>query len=691
MFLATLVVLAVLGAYWAGSRHGQRQAGGNEAAGGRQILYYVDPMNPAHTSDKPGKAPCGMDMEPVYADVAGASGSSDQAEPMPPGTIKVSLEKQQLIGVRIAPVEQKPLSDTMRLLGRVAADETRVYVINATIDGWITKAGPQASGTFVKKDETLASFYSSEFLSAGNALLYALSSKDRILTNSYQNAGRQSQLAQFEINLKQYADSLRYLGMSEVQLEEMVRTRKYMENVYIVSPADGFVISRNVSDGQRFEKGTELYRIADLSRVWILADVFEKEARLLPANLQARVSLPEQNKTFTAALTETLPQFDGVSRTLKLRFEAENPEFVLKPDMFVDVELPVTLPESLVVPAEAVLDAGLRKTVYVDRGNGFFEPRAVQTGAQLGNQVQILHGLKAGERIVVSGNFLLDSESRMKLAAAGVHGASAIDPICGMAVDEVKARAANRLSQYQGRTYYFCSDGCKERFDADPAKCLAKDESPAVTMVAMDSQEARDPVCGMKVDVAEAKAAKLTSGHQGQIYFFCNEGCKKRFDADPAKCLAKAKSRSMTMATSESKEATDPVCGMKVDVAEAKAAKLTSEHQGKMYFFCNDGCKKKFDAAPASFLKMAGQEQHRDMPTAHAMAAGEMAKQPAMAASAPATARDPVCGMKVNVAKATAAHRVSSFEGKNYYFCNDGCKAEFDAKPKEYLKETASK
>jgi Cu(I)/Ag(I) efflux system membrane fusion protein len=565
-------------------------------------------MNPAHTSDKPGKAPCGMDMEPVYADATLGTGSGPESASLPAGTIKVSLEKQQLIGVRVAPVERKPLSHSMRLLGRVAADETRIYRINATIDGWITKAGPQASGTYVKKDETLATFYSSEFLSAGNALLFALSSKDRVQTNSYQNAGRQSQLAQFEINLKQYADSLRNLGMGEVQLEEMIRTRKYMENVNIVSPADGYVLARNVSDGQRFDKGTELYRIADLSRVWILADVFEKEARLLPPRLQARVSLPEQNKVFMATLTQTLPQFDGVSRTLKLRFEADNPDIVLKPDMFVDVELPITLPEALVVPAEAVLDAGLRKTVFVDRGNGFFEPRVVQTGAQLGNEVQILHGLTAGERIVVSGNFLLDSESRMKLAAAGVHGASATDPVCGMTVDETKARAAGRVSQHQGQAYYFCNDGCKKQFDADPAKYLAKAKPAAMTMAAVDPKEATDPVCGMKVDAAEAKAAKLCSEHQGKMYFFCNEGCRRRFEADPAKYLAKAKAPAMTMAMSEPKEAADPVCGMKVDVAEAKAAKLCSEHEGKMYFFCNEGCRKQFDANPGKYLKTAGSQ-----------------------------------------------------------------------------------
>jgi len=418
LVLTALLLVAVAAAFWTGLRQGRSHADSRSAAEGRQVLYYVDPMNPAHTSDKPGKAPCGMDLEPVYADVASRTALPAGDEPMPPGIIKVSLERQQLIGVRVAPVERKPLSHAIRLLGKVAADETRIYVVNATIDGWITKAGPQSSGTYVKKDETLATFYSSEFLSAGHALLFALNSQDRVRTNANDTPARQSQLAQFEINLKQYADSLRYLGMGERQLEEMIRTRKYMENINIVSPADGFVLARNVSDGQRFEKGTELFRIADLSQVWILADVFEKEARLLPPKLQARVSLPEQDKLFVATLTQTLPQFDGVSRTLKLRFEAENPDFILKPDMFVDLELPVSLPESLVVPAEAVLDAGLRKTVFVDRGNGFFEPRVVQTGAQLGNQVQILHGLKPGEQIVISGNFLLDSESRMKLAAA---------------------------------------------------------------------------------------------------------------------------------------------------------------------------------------------------------------------------------------------------------------------------------
>ncbi len=539
--LYLVVVLAlVAAAYWAGARRGQQNAGAHPARDARRILYYVDPMNPAHTSDKPGKAPCGMDMEPVYADAVLGTASGSELAALPAGTIKVAPEKQQLIGVRIAAAEKKALLHNLRLLGKVATDETRSYRINATVDGWITKTMPVSSGSFVRKNETLAGFYSPEFLSAGQALIFALSSKDRVQTTGQETPGQQSQLAQFDINLKQYADALKNLGMGDLQIQEMIKTRKYMENVDITSPADGFILQRNVSDGQRFDRGTELFRIADLSRVWIVVDVFERDASLVHADQPVKVELPTQGKTFAATVSKTLPQFDNVTRTLKLRLEADNPDFILKPDMFVDVELPLSLAETVVVPAEAVLDAGLRQTVFVDRGNGYFEPRNVHLGSRAGDQVQVAQGLMPGERIVVSGNFLLDSESRMKLAAAGVHGASAIDPVCGMTVDESKAKAASRLSSYQAQTYYFCNDGCKKRFDAEPAKYLAKVKLPTAAMAASESTDAKDLVCGMKVDKADAKADKLTSEHQGQLYFFCNETCKQKFDAEPGKYLGAA-------------------------------------------------------------------------------------------------------------------------------------------------------
>jgi membrane fusion protein, copper/silver efflux system len=542
LYLAVILVL-VAGAYWAGSHRSQQNAAVHPPGDARKVLYYVDPMNPAHTSDKPGKAPCGMDMEPVYADALGAPGATADLASLPPGTIKVTPEKQQLIGVRVATAEKKALRHNLRLLGKVATDETRIYRINATIDGWITTTMPVSAGSLVRKDETLAGFYSPEFLSAGQALIFALSSKDRIQTTGQETPGQQSQLAQFEINLKQYGDALRNLGMGERQIQEMIKTRKYIENVDITSPADGFILQRNVSAGQRFEKGTELFRIADLSRIWIIVDVFERDASVVQSDQPVKAELPNQGKTFTATVSKTLPQFDNISRTLKLRLEADNADFTLKPDMFVDVELPLSLAEAVVVPAEAVLDQGLRQTVFVDRGNGYFEPRNVHLGSRIGDQVQVVQGLTPGERIVVSGNFLLDSESRMKLAATGVHGTPLSDPVCGMTVDEGKARAAKRVAEYQGQTYGFCSDGCKKRFEAEPAKYLAKAKDPTMDMGTAEPKETKDLVCGMKVDVAEAKAAKLSSEHQGKTYYFCNEFCKKQFDARPEKYLMAAGSK----------------------------------------------------------------------------------------------------------------------------------------------------
>ena len=168
-----------------------------------------------------------------------------------------------------------------------------------------------------------------------------------------------------------------------------------------MAPETGFIVARNVSPGQQFEKGFEWYRIADLSKVWILADLYGMEARHFRPGMSVKVSLPDQGKSFPARVSNVLPQFDPSTRTLKLRLETDNPGFTLRPDMFVDVELPVQMPPALTVPADAILDSGLKKTVFVDRGNGFFEPREVKTGWRLGNRVEILQGLSAGERIAL--------------------------------------------------------------------------------------------------------------------------------------------------------------------------------------------------------------------------------------------------------------------------------------------------
>jgi multidrug efflux pump subunit AcrA (membrane-fusion protein)/YHS domain-containing protein len=211
-----------------------------------------------------------------------------------------------------------------------------------------------------------------------------------------------------------------------------------------------------------------------LSRVWILADIFENESEYLRPGRNVKISLPNQGKTFHAKVSDVLPQFDPATRTLKVRLEADNPGYALRPDMFVDIDLPISLPPVISVPADAVLDSGLRKTVFVERETGFFEPREVETGRRIGNRIEIVKGLTPGERIVLSGNFLIDSESRLELAAAGMVGTLSKDPVCGENVSVNKAEKAGRRSSYKGINYYFSSDRCKEQFDSDPERYIRK-------------------------------------------------------------------------------------------------------------------------------------------------------------------------------------------------------------------------
>ena len=458
--LVGAAILILLTGFMAGSHYSKRHEA-TAGAGGRTAVYYVDPMNPAHTSPVPGMAPCGMKMEPVYADEVGDYPDSSLA----PGTVRVTPRKQQLIGVRTATVEKAPFTYTFRALGKVAVDETRIFRLNAAIDGWIREVGDNSTGSVVQKGETLAVFYSPEFLSAQQAYIYAVSALDRFQASDTEPP---SQLQITRANMQQYIDSLRNLGMSDQQIEELGKSRQYTEIIRMVAPATSFVLARNISTGQRFDKGTEWYRLADLSRIWVLVDLYENEADYIRPGEKVRVRQPYQRKVVQGTVSHVLPQFDPTTRTLKVRLEVDNPDFALRPDMFMDVDFCVTCAEAISIPADAILDSGLRKTVFVDRGGGFFEPRVVETGWRLGDRVQILKGLAPGDKIVVSGNFLIDSESRMKLAAAGLKGDIGNDVVCGKLVDERQAASEGRSGQYHGKSYFFCSEGCQQQFQQDP-------------------------------------------------------------------------------------------------------------------------------------------------------------------------------------------------------------------------------
>jgi Cu(I)/Ag(I) efflux system membrane fusion protein len=434
-----------------------------------------------------------------------------------------------LTGIQTDEVQVAPASDLMRVPGRITVDESRLFRIIAAADGWIVKMGKNFAGTAVKRNEILASYYTPNMIVSQQNLLYALGRSDQLQKT---DVVLSIQRASLPLNLESALDTVRSLGMNDIQIQEIQRTRQYASEIFIYSPVAGYVISRNVSPEQRFDKGAELYGIADINHVWVLTDIFEKDREFLDPGTMATVNY--RGRKLHARKTNVLPRFDTQSRTLKTLFEVANPDSILLPDMFVDVELQVEKPAALTVPVDAVVDSGRRKTVYVERASGVFEPRMVETGWRLGDRIQIINGLKPGERIVVSGNFLIDSESRMKLAAktsAALEDEKNMvkDLVCGMDVDPESP--TTRRTQYKGKTYYFCAEMCKKSFEAHPEKYTQK-------AALAEAETAKDPVCGMDVDPKSPDTLKTQ--YRGETYYFCAEACKKSFETNPGKYIHKA-------------------------------------------------------------------------------------------------------------------------------------------------------
>ena len=463
-----VVSILLLGsAFAAGTWYQHRSAQARGGASDRKVLYYVDPMHPAYRSDKPGIAPdCGMQLEPVYAD-GGPAEAVAGGSPRPVGAVRVSPEQQQLLGVRVGVVEKGATTQAVRLFGRVTPDESRVYTLNAALEGSIREVSAVTTGSQVRKDQWLASFFSYDARTPLQAYITALDVQDLDPAGLKRVDVRIAAGATAATSAEFSLERLRSFGMSTRQIAEVKRTRRIPLTIGIHAPADGFVIARNVSLGQKFDRGAEWYRIANLDKVWIVADVLADEAAHLRPGSRALVTIPNQPTKLTAVASEVLPQFDPATRTLKVRLVADNPGFALRPDMFVDVEFPVERPAAVTIPVDALIDSGLRRTVFVERGPGQLEPRAVETGWRSGDRVEVVSGLEPGERIVTSGTFLVDSESRLKAAAAGVHGAASTDPVCGMEVDEAKAKAAGKTLQHGGKTYFFCSEQCMGKFQGE--------------------------------------------------------------------------------------------------------------------------------------------------------------------------------------------------------------------------------
>ena len=407
-FYGVLLVAALAVGFGFGRHRSSRSPARTDTA--RQPLFYVDSMHPSYRSDKPGIAPdCGMQLTPVYAEELG--GQFALPVDAGSGAVHIAPAAQQRYGIRVSPVGVGSGHETAHMFGRVAVDETRVYRINLGTDGYVKETHGDAVGTRVRKDQHLASVYSPEFLTVAGGYL---SANERAPSGAMGAARENIAPTANAASAQARADRLRNLGMSDSQIDELSKSRKIPEDVYVVSPADGFIVARTISPGLRFERHTDLYTIADLRRVWILAQVSGNEAQGLRPGTVAKVILPGTGEMLKARVSDALPEVDAVTHTTTLRLEAENPTFKLRPNMFVDVELPVRHSAGLTVPADAVVDSGLQKRVFVETSEGTFEPREVQTGWHHDDEVQVVAGLKAGEMVATAGTFLIESESKLQ-------------------------------------------------------------------------------------------------------------------------------------------------------------------------------------------------------------------------------------------------------------------------------------
>lgn len=412
-------------------------------AGVDKKALYRCPMHPNYISDKPGDCPiCGMRLIPFEepqksrgseqhpGHIGGeekAGGREGHARPgtqevggeeSPPGTVMITPEKQQLIGVKFGEVKYLPLSKIIRTVGRVTYNETKIARVHTKIDGWIEKVFVDFTGKLVRKGDPLISIYSPELVSTQQEYLLALKAKKYLSDNPIKEISSGAD-SLYEATKKR----LLLWDVTENQVRELESRGTPAKAVTLYSPIDGFVLTRNAFEKQRITPDTELYAIADLSTIWVLADIYEYEVPMIKLGQTATMTLPYfPGETFKGKVTYIYPQLDNMTRTLKARLEFENHEIKLKPDMYANVELRIDYGHQLAVPEDAVLSSGTENIVFVAKEGGYFEPRPVVLGQKVGDLYIVLKGLKAGEKIVTSGNFLIDSESRLKAAVGAMAG-----------------------------------------------------------------------------------------------------------------------------------------------------------------------------------------------------------------------------------------------------------------------------
>ncbi len=395
----------------ADNARGQKAA---ESKSGKRILYYVDPMNPANRSDKPGKAPDGMDLVPVYEEPEAAATSGVTGY----STINLPADRQQLMGITLARAEAMPLEQSIRTFGRVTYDETRLHHVHTKFEGYIEKLYANFIGQFVKQGQPLFSVYSPELYATQKEYLLALRAEEQFGDLNQQKTGPKIDL------VGAARERLALWDIGEAELKRLEKTREPMRELTVFAPMTGFVMAKTAVEGLRVMPGDTLYDIIDLSSVWVLADIYEVNLPFVKLGQHAEMLLPYQpGKKYSGRVTYINPTLDEKTRTVKARIEFTNPQGVLKPEMYGEVLINGSRGSGVAVPENAVISTGERNIVFVAKGNGVFEPREVTVGVKVRNLYEIKTGVAPGEQVVTGANFLLDSESKLKATlTAGATG-----------------------------------------------------------------------------------------------------------------------------------------------------------------------------------------------------------------------------------------------------------------------------
>ena len=420
-----LIVAALAAGYWLGSRKVEGETMKAEIAGGsdadsakktaRKPLYYRNPMGLPDTSPTPKKDQMGMDYIAVYE-------GEEPAADVPANTVKIGIDKVQKLGVKTETAGLRELIRTVRAVGTVQVDERQLYTVAPKFEGWIERLHANTTGQYVKQGEALMEVYSPDLVTAQQEYLIAWRGIEAV-----RDGGPETQAGMRQL----MAGALQRLSnwdISEAELQRLQKEGKSQRTLTLRSPVSGVVLEKPALKGMRFMPGEALYKISNLSALWLLADIFEQDLALVQQGQAAKITVTAYpGKVFAGRVAFVYPTVTPETRTAKLRIELANPGGLLKPAMYASVELLAGRAKGkvLAVPDSAVLDSGTRQIVLVQRGEGLFESRPVKLGIYADGYVEVLDGIQAGENVVISANFLIDSESNLKaaLGAFGAHGA----------------------------------------------------------------------------------------------------------------------------------------------------------------------------------------------------------------------------------------------------------------------------